>query len=189
VSVTVEFKRHSDKPKQTNKQILIIANPSMEDNTAASNLDLNDTNNAALIDGFCEITSSSKQEALFFLESHQWDLDSAISTFMDSDSDPPLVTAIPPLPSHPVNSPPPSPPQSHSPSQSLSRSRSPSRAPNRPRSRDKKPSANRTRGGVRTLADLNRIPDGGSCSDDDDDEPQQYYAGGEKRYLNPGILN
>ncbi|KAG6748690.1 hypothetical protein POTOM_048619 [Populus tomentosa] len=152
----------------------------MEDNTAASNLDLNDTNNAALIDGFCEITSSSKQEALFFLESHQWDLDSAISTFMDSDSDPPLVTAIPPLPSHPVNSPSPPPPQSHSPSQSPSRSRSPSRAPNRLRSRDKKPSANRTRGGVRTLADLNRIHDGGSCSDDDDDEPQQYYAGGEK---------
>ncbi|KAH8517880.1 hypothetical protein H0E87_005699 [Populus deltoides] len=140
----------------------------MEDNTRAAappppqppNFDLNDTNNTALVDAFCEITSSSKQEALFFLESHQWDLDSAVSTFLDNDSTPPLVTAIPPLPSHPVNSaspsPSPSPPQSHSPnyspSQSPSRSRSPSpipsRAPYRLRSRD--------------------------------DEPQQYYTGGEK---------
>ncbi|KAF9688270.1 hypothetical protein SADUNF_Sadunf02G0180200 [Salix dunnii] len=169
----------------------------MEDDTRAApppppNLDLNETNNTALVDAFCEITSSSKQEALFFLESHQWDLDSAVSTFLDSDSaPPPLVTAIPPLPSHPVNSPSPSPspPQSHSPnyspSQSPSRSRSPSpvpsRVPYRLRSRGKKSSANRTRGGVRTLADLNRIPDAGSDSDDDDDdEPQQYYTGGEK---------
>ena len=169
----------------------------MEDDTRAAppppNLDLNETNNTALVDAFCEITSSSKQEALFFLESHQWDLDSAVSTFLDNDSaPPPLVTAIPPLPSHPVNSPSPSPspPQSHSPnyspSQSPSRSRSPSpipsRVPYRLRSRGKKPSANRTRDGVRTLADLNRIPDAGSDSDDDDDdEPQQYYTGGEKR--------
>ncbi|XP_011013742.1 PREDICTED: UBA and UBX domain-containing protein At4g15410-like [Populus euphratica] len=173
----------------------------MEDNTRAAappppqppNFDLNDTNNTALVDAFCEITSSSKQEALFFLESHQWDLDSAVSTFLDNDSAPPLVTAIPPLPSHPVNSaspsPSPSPPQSHSPnyspSQSPSRSRSPSpipsRAPYRLRSRGKKPSANQTRGGVRTLADLNRTPNAGSDSDDDDDdEPQQYYTGGEK---------
>ncbi|CAK7349025.1 unnamed protein product [Dovyalis caffra] len=166
----------------------------MEDNTAAPppNFDLNDTNNTALIDAFCEITSSSKQEAVFFLESHQWDLDSAVSTFLDNDSAPPLVATSPPLPSQPVNSPSPSvsasPPHSHSPnyspSQSPSRSRSPSpipsRAPYRLRSRDKKPSSNRSRGGVRTLADLNRIPDGGSGSDEDDDEPQQYYTGGEK---------
>ncbi|KAJ6390228.1 hypothetical protein OIU77_024448 [Salix suchowensis] len=143
----------------------------MEDNTRAApppNLDLNETNNTALVDAFCEITSSSKQEALFFLESHQWDLDSAVSTFLDNDSAPPL--------SHSPN---------YSPSQSPSRSRSPSpipsRVPYRLRSRGKKPSANRTRGGVRTLADLNRIPDAGSDSDDDDDdEPQQYYTGGEK---------
>ncbi|KAH8517865.1 hypothetical protein H0E87_005685 [Populus deltoides] len=71
----------------------------------------------------------------------------------------------------------------YSPSQSPSRSRSPSpipsRAPYRLRSRGKKPSANRTRGGVRTLADLNRTPNAGSDSDEDD-EPQQYYTGGEK---------
>lgn len=39
----------------------------------------------------------------------------------------------------------------------------------------------RTRGGIRTLADLNRTPEVALGSDDDDDdERQQYYTGGEK---------
>ncbi|XP_065875406.1 plant UBX domain-containing protein 4-like [Euphorbia lathyris] len=150
--------------------------------------------NAALINSFCEITSSSKQEALFFLESHQWNLDSAVSTFLDSDNTsidiPPasLPIAHSSSPEEESQSPNYSPSLSHSPS----RSRSPSPAPSRPsyrlRSRGKKPakpsaSGSRTRGGVRTLADLNRKTDVGSGSDDDDDddfEPQQYYTGGEK---------
>ncbi|KAK7276531.1 hypothetical protein RIF29_17672 [Crotalaria pallida] len=45
--------------------------------------DSNPDANAALINSFCEITSSSKQEALFFLESHNFDLDAAVSTFLD----------------------------------------------------------------------------------------------------------
>ncbi|XP_040363227.1 plant UBX domain-containing protein 4 [Rosa chinensis] len=72
------------------------------------------------------------------------------------------------------------------------RSRSPSPAPSRPayqlRSKraasgtskeDNKPPAARTRGGIRTLSDLNRRPvkDG---SDSDSDEPKEYYTGGEK---------
>ncbi|PRQ31170.1 putative aspartic peptidase A1 family, SEP domain, xylanase inhibitor [Rosa chinensis] len=75
------------------------------------------------------------------------------------------------------------------------RSRSPSPAPSRPayqlRSKraasgtskeDNKPPAARTRGGIRTLSDLNRRPvkDG---SDSDSDEPKEYYTGGEKRLL------
>nr|XP_025886986.1 plant UBX domain-containing protein 4 isoform X1 [Solanum lycopersicum] len=40
----------------------------------------------AFINTFCEITSSSKSQALFFLESHNFDLDSAISTFLDNSS-------------------------------------------------------------------------------------------------------
>lgn len=39
-----------------------------------------------------------------------------------------------------------------------------------------------TRGGIRTLADLNRTPDGEDDEDEDDEEPQEYYTGGEKRY-------
>ncbi|XP_021273908.1 plant UBX domain-containing protein 4-like [Herrania umbratica] len=149
--------------------------------------------NAALINSFIEITSSSKEEALFFLESHQWDLDAAVSTFLDNNS---TATAAAHQP-HPIAPPPsrdlnnsatPSPSDSpdYSPSQSPSRSRSPSpvrpsRAPYQLRSRrnaDKKPSGSNSARGVRTLADLNRTPPGGS--DSDSDEAQDYYTGGEK---------
>ncbi|CAM0904301.1 unnamed protein product [Alopecurus aequalis] len=49
----------------------------------------------------------------------------------------------------------------------------------------KKPAAAGGRGGIRTLADLNRGPSGfpgagGSGSGSDSDEPQEYYTGGEK---------
>ncbi|KAE8664816.1 Plant UBX domain-containing protein 5 [Hibiscus syriacus] len=148
--------------------------------------------NAALINSFIEITSSSKEEALFFLESHQWDLDGAVSTFFDSSS----TTAhqphsiAPPVTGAVNNSPTSSPSDSadYSPSQSPSRSRSPSPArPSRPpytlrsrRNADKKPSGSNGSNarGVRTLADLNRSPPGGSESDSD--EGQDYFTGGEK---------
>ncbi|KAM1112809.1 hypothetical protein ACFX13_046479 [Malus domestica] len=153
--------------------------------------------NDAVINSFCEITSASKQEALFFLESHNWDLDSAVSTFLDNSAAVPAAdeaTHAAPR-SIPVShslSPSPSHSPSYSPSQSPPRSRSPSpvsRAPYQLRSKraassgaDRKgdakpPSASRPRG-IRTLSDLNRPANGGS--DSDSDEPQEYYTGGEK---------
>lgn len=155
------------------------------------------TNNEDLITSFCEITSSTREEALFFLESHNFHLDSAVSTFLDNDNennnnnvndnDNTAAVAHPIIPS---DSPSPSPSPSKSPdySPSRSRSRSPSPTPSRPpyqlRSTRRGPAPNntdRTRGNVRTLADLNRPAreDHGS----DSDEPQEYYTGGEKRYL------
>lgn len=41
---------------------------------------------ATLINIFCEITSFSKFEALFFLESHNFNLDSTISTFLENNT-------------------------------------------------------------------------------------------------------
>ncbi|KAE8679709.1 Plant UBX domain-containing protein 3 [Hibiscus syriacus] len=148
--------------------------------------------NAALINSFIDITSSSKEEALFFLESHQWDLDAAVSTFFDSNSTAAQQPrSIAPPVSGAVNKSPTSSPSDsadYSPSQSPSRSRSPSPArPSRPpytlrsrRNADKKPSGSdgSNSRGVRTLADLNRSPPGGS--DSDSDEGQDYFTGGEK---------
>ncbi|XP_030932185.1 plant UBX domain-containing protein 4 [Quercus lobata] len=155
------------------------------------------TNNEDLITSFCEITSSTREEALFFLESHNFHLDSAVSTFLDNDNDnangngnenininPAAAVAHPIIPS---DSPSPSPSPSKSPdySPSRSRSRSPSPTPSRPpyqlRSTRRGPTPNyndRTRGNVRTLADLNRPA--GEDHGSDSDEPQEYYTGGEK---------
>ena len=50
----------------------------------------------------------------------------------------------------------------------------------------KKPAATGGRGGIRTLADINRGPSGfpgAGGSGSDSDEPQEYYTGGEKRSL------
>lgn len=130
---------------------------------------------SGLIDTFCETASASREEALFYLESHNYNLDSAVSTFLDS-------TAVHAMPSRRL-----SPTQSLSPSPSSSPSRS--RSPSPPaasrssaynlRSRPPvpKPSGSR-RGGIRTLSDLNRASVEGS--DSDSDEPQEYYTGGEK---------
>lgn len=163
----------------------------------------------SLISSFCEIASSTRDEATFFLESHNWDLDAALSTFLDDHA---AATAFPeaasaaaafdnaarfsaladapdiaasrsPSPSHSQ-----SPGYSPSKSPSRSRSRSPSPNPSRRsyelRSRGKKavtkPSGGRS-SGIRTLADLNRPADDGD-SGGDSDEPQEYYTGGEKRY-------
>ncbi|PSR95293.1 Plant UBX domain-containing protein [Actinidia chinensis var. chinensis] len=148
-----------------------------------------ENNHNDLIATFCEITSSSADEALFFLESHNFDLDAAVSTFLET------TTAVPAtstdhhrhLPLPPSRSP--SPSRTPSPSSSPSRSRSPSPQPSlRPQPdrynlRSRPPmgssSANkRPSGGIRTLSDLNRPSK--EDSDSDSDEPQEYYAGGEK---------
>jgi hypothetical protein len=160
--------------------------------------------NENLINSFIEITSSSREEANFFLESHTWNLDAAVSTFLDNDA----AAAAEPNPTGP---PPPSstiagaqsPSQSHSPdytpsetspSPSRSRSASPSSraAPYGLRSRGgagenketENPSgirSSRSRqhaGNIRTFADLNRSPADGEGSDSD--EANEYYTGGQK---------
>ncbi|KAL5573426.1 hypothetical protein UlMin_023023 [Ulmus minor] len=139
----------------------------------------------ALINSFLEIAPSSREEASFFLESHNWDLDAAVSTFLDNDAALPAVAVDAPNPIPPAQSPDYSP--SHSPSRSRSPSPAPSRQPYPLRSRrpaggnnkkgDKRASGSR-QGGIRTLSDLNRAPKDGSGSDSD--EPQEYYTGGEK---------
>ncbi|KAM1003689.1 hypothetical protein ACFX2C_003983 [Malus domestica] len=42
--------------------------------------------NDAVVSSSCKITSASKQEALFFVESHNWNLDAAVSTFQDNNA-------------------------------------------------------------------------------------------------------
>lgn len=135
--------------------------------------------NAALINSFIEITSSTQQEALFFLESHNFDLDAAVSTFLDNDN-----TAIPIIPINDNTGNAVSPNESLSPdfqpSESPSRSQSPppSRALRSRRSLGKKPSGSR-QSGIRTLRDVKGDQDLGSGSESD--EPQEYYTGGQKR--------
>lgn len=149
--------------------------------------------NAAFVNSFIEITSSSKEEAIFFLESHNWDLDAAVSTFLDNHAaDAVDATAIPTATATVTRLVPPPDSPDFSPSQSPSRSRSPpppaSRAPYDLRWRrgrgetekkvDNRASGSRTRR-IRTLSDLNRPAE--DDSDSDSDELQEYYTGGEKR--------
>ncbi|KAK6142433.1 hypothetical protein DH2020_022781 [Rehmannia glutinosa] len=147
----------------------------------------------ALINTFCEITACvSKSEALFFLESHNFDLDSAVSTFLDNANPADFAAVNPASPVAQSQS-------HHSPSESLSPSPSRSRSPSPPpasrsynlRSVAKpgtgaSPSGGRRRGGggggggIRTLSDLNRNPKEEDSDSDPDFDPQEYYTGGEK---------
>lgn len=153
-------------------------------------------NNASLINSFVEITSASKEEAVFFLESHSFDLDAAVSTFFDdnnSDSLNPIddtnVVAAAGNNRASSSSPSPSPSESQSPSRSRSASPTPSRAPYQLRSKGKaaakakgkKASGSRAAGRIRTLSDLNR-PASHDSDDSESDETQEYYTGGQKRY-------
>ncbi|KAL7142296.1 hypothetical protein ABFS83_08G114500 [Erythranthe nasuta] len=136
-----------------------------------------------LINTFCEITAcASQSEALFFLESHNFDLDAAVSTFLDDanpvDSAAAAVNPTSPAFNSPIE-------MSPSPSPSRSRSRSPSPPPaSRSYSlrSSSKPSTAAPRRGIRTFSDLNRNPkDDDEDSDSDPDfNPQDYYTGGEK---------
>ncbi|KAG5053171.1 hypothetical protein AAZX31_02G253400 [Glycine max] len=145
----------------------------------------NPDGNAALVNSFCEITSSSKEEALFFLESHNFDLDAAVSTFLDNANNPliPLNDDLA-IPNPNAVSPP---SDSHSPDFNPSRSPSPSPSPTRTpyelrsrRSLGKKPSTSR-QGKIRTLGDLKRPSrDDDDSGSDPDFEPDEYYTGGEK---------
>ncbi|KAF3518541.1 hypothetical protein DY000_02063576 [Brassica cretica] len=115
--------------------------------------------NENLITSFLEITSSSREEAAFFLESHHWDLDAAVSTFLDNDAT--SAAAANDLPAGPNPSlPPPLIPAAspHSPSENQG--------------------AGNPSGSIRTLADLNLSPADGA--DSDTDERQEYYTGGQR---------
>ncbi|XP_023763554.1 plant UBX domain-containing protein 4 [Lactuca sativa] len=140
-----------------------------------------------MIAAFSEITSATKEEASFFLESHNFDLDSAVSTFFETAA---AVEEAPvsALPGRNPNRPSDTHSPSFSPSSSPSRSRSASPPPaiglqnpynlrSRNTATDKKPSGSRSTGRIRTFSDLNRQ---GDDSGSDSDEPQEYYTGGEK---------
>ncbi|CAL5391151.1 unnamed protein product [Camellia sinensis] len=145
------------------------------------NLNNNNKNNnphTDLINTFCEITSSSRDEALFFLESHNFSLDSALCTFLEPSATA-TATAATAAADLPILPPSPSVSRSRSPSPPPSlRSQQPNRYSLRSRQPNKKPSGSRS-GGIRTFSDLNRQSSDGSGSDSDY-EPQEYYTGGEK---------
>ncbi|GMP53897.1 hypothetical protein CsSME_00019220 [Camellia sinensis var. sinensis] len=141
---------------------------------------LNNNNNPPtdLINTFCEITSTSRDEALFFLESHNFSLDSALCTFLEPSATG-TATAAAAAADLPILPPSPSVSRSRSPSPPPSlRSQQPNRYSLRSRQPNKKPSGSRS-GGIRTFSDLNRQSSDGSGSDSDY-EPQEYYTGGEK---------
>lgn len=150
----------------------------MENQTAPDNHP-----HADLINTFITITSSSPQEALFFLESHNFDLDAAVSTFFET-STAVAATDDAAIPVAAERS------ESPSPESTPSRSRSPSpQLPMRSQSdrvynlrsrrqgSDKKASGSRG-GRIHTFSDLNK-KDGDDS--DSDEQPQEYYTGGEKR--------
>lgn len=154
---------------------------------------------SSMVSTFCEITSASQSEALFFLESHNYNLDSAVSTFLETVSSAAPAVAVDDGNNSSRKRRLESPTQSNSyslsqsqsqSSSSPSRSRSPSPPPPRRlqynlRSssvKSSKASTSRRRtGGIRTLADLSKQPSNDG-SGTDSDEPQEYYTGGEKRY-------
>ncbi|KAG6385174.1 hypothetical protein SASPL_154002 [Salvia splendens] len=142
-----------------------------------------------LINTFCEITAcASKPEALFFLESHNFDVDAAVSTFIEDANHIEPAAAAPASPAAQSNSHY-SPSESLSPSPSRSRSHSPppTSRPYSLHSAGKSGAggsaaggARRGGGGIRTLADLNKNPKNEDSDSDPDFDPQDYYTGGEK---------
>ncbi|RAL42857.1 hypothetical protein DM860_009364 [Cuscuta australis] len=140
-----------------------------------------------LINTFCEITSSTNpHEALFYLESHNFDMETAVTTYIETNPSDPVSAAGDPQ----------SPTESDDPSSNPSRSRTPSpdRSSQQPHPssspynlRSSKPKnasqaggsgTGRRSGRIRTFSDLNR--QGAQGSGSDSDNPQEYYTGGEK---------
>lgn len=138
-----------------------------------------------LVESFCGITSCSPEEAIFFLESHGWLLDSALHSYFENsaggeDEPPQQEEQQPHLQTSASNSRALEAAASSEPQNPLLAARSPVSMST---SRDKKPASKPSGSGpaIRTLADLNRRSSGpGSGSDSD--EPQEYYTGGEKRW-------
>ncbi|PKU84808.1 plant UBX domain-containing protein 4 [Dendrobium catenatum] len=134
-----------------------------------------------LVQSFCGITSCSREEARFFLESHGWLLDSALhsyfensaggedETFQQEQRHPETLASDSRVLAAAASA------ENRDP---LLTARSPVSMSS---SKDKKPATRSSGSGpaIRTLADLNRRSSGpGSGSDSD--EPQEYYTGGEK---------
>lgn len=142
--------------------------------------DSNPNVHAPLLSSFCEITFASRQEALFFLESHNFDLDAAVSSFLDDDNAHHNIiggtnvgagdNALP-SPADFQHSPSPMP--SQPPIDPLSRTTAQGMAPEIP--------SGGGAGGIRTFSDLKRpAPDSLGY---DSDEPQEHNSGDDpKRY-------
>ncbi|CAL9073959.1 unnamed protein product [Musa textilis] len=164
---------------------------------------LEDEEKRSLVETFLGITASTREEALFFLESHDWVLDSAILSFYDDNSDSHQHRQhqdhdddpndqdedyIPQEVAAPAAVPPPRVTRSTgaaaAPTARVTRSSAttaalPGSSTAMGSRGDKKPSKpSGSRPTIRTLADLNRSSDPGS--DSDSDGPQEYYTGGEK---------
>lgn len=129
---------------------------------------------SGLVQQFCGVTAATPEEAAFFLESCNWQLDSALHSFFENNnsSDNPVTGSPLAAETLPVLNPGPLPiPTRFQPA--------PLQPPPAMAGKDKKAAkANSSRGGIRTLSDLNRPS--GSGSDSDSDGPQEYYTGGEK---------
>jgi len=131
------------------------------------------------IKNFQAMTGASNEESKFYLEGHSWNVESAISSFYDNQtqqqteqSDYPMFSdggpSAVPLPQTPTPMQPP--PLSRFPATS---SQKPVVATNK--SKSKPP------GGIRTLSDINKDEDE---DEDEENRPQNYYAGGEKKWSN-----
>lgn len=160
-----------------------------------------DSDHAQLVAQFCAVTAASPELASFFLESANWQLDTAIHSFFEADvegggdvaavpdDEEPVVDELEEeeeeeegvsLPSVPPVVPPAWPPRSSQQAQGASAAGvgfgSKPKGKDRGSSKQKKGGGS-SRGGVTTLSDLNSHPD----SDSDSDGAQEYYTGGEKR--------
>lgn len=143
-----------------------------------------------IVNQFLAVTEASDEQAQFFLESCNWELDTALISFFESvddafkdalvnDDDDEEMSAPPgvpdPTPTPEVVGPAGLWPLRPSTS-TQGRGEFPSkRAKGKEKGSGKKGSS--SRGGITTLSDLNRHAD----SDSDSDGPQEYYTGGEKR--------
>lgn len=125
-----------------------------------------------VISTFISITSASIDDALTFLSDHAFEIEPAIEAYYDHcQQEAEAAAAAAAIPNQPSIVPNPSP--SVVPAAGMS---------SREDKNKKKAAAGSSgggRGGIRTLADLNRQSGPGSNSDSD--EPQEYYTGGEKR--------
>ncbi|KAH9301468.1 hypothetical protein KI387_013051 [Taxus chinensis] len=114
-----------------------------------------------IVQHFCGVTACTPQEAHFFLESSNWELDYAIHSFFESTANSQPASPLPEPQTQPL------------PAALQNRALPPPMA-----GKDKKAAKpTGSRGGIRTLSDLNR-PSGSDS--DDSDGPQEYYTGGEK---------
>ncbi|KAJ6850730.1 plant UBX domain-containing protein 4-like [Iris pallida] len=128
-----------------------------------------------LIETFVGIASSTREEAIFFLESHNWQLDSSIHSFFEHQQPPPP---------HPIIAEQPHQEEEEEEEEELPLpavlQRRPaamaSREEGKKKKEEAKSGASGRRSKIRTLSDLKSGPG----SDSDSDGPQEYYTGGEK---------